>query len=126
MSNDVPRRTFYEFFVGGGLVRLGLGDGWECVGAVDNDAAKIAAYRANFGDHPGLVQDDVRNLDPTTIHALDLAWKFISGRMLRKEIERRAPPLVRHAAPRWQGLCARGRDGRNCLAAQTATGSPLN
>lgn len=57
------------------MVRLGLGDEWECVGGIDIDAAKIAAYRANFGHCPGLVHDDVRNFNPAEIaDVLDLAW----------------------------------------------------
>lgn len=67
-------RTFYEFFCGGGLVRLGLGDGWDCVGAVDNDPGKIKAYRENFGP-VGLLHADVRDLDGSGIPGvLDLAW----------------------------------------------------
>ena len=73
-SSTVTSRTFYEFFAGGGLVRLGLGDGWECVGAIDIDRGKIAAYRTNFGDQ-GLRHDDVRNLQAGDIQGqLDLAW----------------------------------------------------
>ena len=69
------QRTFYEFFCGGGLVRLGLGDEWKCVGAVDNNISKITAYRQNFGDCPGLTHGDVRNISPDSIPGvLDLAW----------------------------------------------------
>ena len=42
--------TFYEFFAGGGMARLGLGDGWACLFANDFDPGKAAAYRANFPD----------------------------------------------------------------------------
>jgi len=45
-----PPFTFYEFFAGGGMARLGLGLGWECVFANDFDAMKADTYRANFGD----------------------------------------------------------------------------
>lgn len=41
---------FYEFFAGGGMARLGLGDGWACVFANDFDEKKAASYRARFGD----------------------------------------------------------------------------
>ena len=41
--------TFYEFFAGGGMARLGLGEGWDCTFANDFDAMKADAYRANFG-----------------------------------------------------------------------------
>ena len=67
-------RKFYEFFCGGGLVRLGLGDGWDCVGAVDNDPGKIKAYRENFGS-ADLLHVDVRDLDGSGVPGvLDLAW----------------------------------------------------
>jgi DNA (cytosine-5)-methyltransferase 1 len=45
-------REFYEFFAGGGMARIGLGDNYRCVFANDFDAKKGAVYRANFGaDH---------------------------------------------------------------------------
>ena len=42
--------TFYEFFAGGGMARIGLGNRWTCTFANDFDATKAAAYRANFAD----------------------------------------------------------------------------
>ncbi|HEY3798940.1 MAG TPA: DNA cytosine methyltransferase [Caulobacteraceae bacterium] len=66
--------TFYEFFAGGGMARLGLGAGWSCVFANDFDARKVAAYRDNFGG------DDLREGDvwKLALHDLpgraDLAW----------------------------------------------------
>lgn len=42
--------TFYEFFAGGGMARLGLGPDWSCVYANDIDPAKGASYAANHGD----------------------------------------------------------------------------
>jgi DNA (cytosine-5)-methyltransferase 1 len=42
-------KTFYEFFAGGGMARLGFGDGWECVFANDVSLEKAAAYNMNFG-----------------------------------------------------------------------------
>jgi DNA (cytosine-5)-methyltransferase 1 len=41
--------TFYEFFCGGGIARLGFGPGWQCLFANDIDPAKGASYIANFG-----------------------------------------------------------------------------
>ena len=41
--------TFYEFFAGGGMARLGLGSAWRCLFANDFDPVKVATYRANFG-----------------------------------------------------------------------------
>jgi DNA (cytosine-5)-methyltransferase 1 len=68
------RFTFYEFFAGGGMARLGLGDRWACQFANDFDAMKAAAYRANFGDghfHEG----DVWKLHPGELPGrVDLAW----------------------------------------------------
>lgn len=65
--------TFVEFFAGGGLARLGLGAGWECVLANDVCAKKAATYRANFGaDH--LKLQDVRTLGATDVPAADLWW----------------------------------------------------
>ena len=40
--------SFYEFFAGGGMARLGLGEGWACGFANDFDPVKAATYRANF------------------------------------------------------------------------------
>jgi site-specific DNA-cytosine methylase len=40
--------SFYEFFAGGGMARLGLGEGWDCRFANDFDPVKAATYRANF------------------------------------------------------------------------------
>jgi DNA (cytosine-5)-methyltransferase 1 len=69
-----PRFTFYEFFAGGGMARLGLGAGWDCRFANDFDHAKTAAYRENFGDDD-LRQGDVWDLKPHDLPGhVDLAW----------------------------------------------------
>jgi DNA (cytosine-5)-methyltransferase 1 len=68
--------AFYEFFAGGGMARLGLGDGWRCLFANDFDPVKAATYRANFADaadhfHEG----DVWALRAADLPAdADLAW----------------------------------------------------
>ena len=49
MSRAAPF-TFYEFFAGGGMARIGLGDAWRCLFANDFDAVKAQTYRANFAD----------------------------------------------------------------------------
>ena len=66
--------TFYEFFAGGGMARLGLGAGWTCLFANDFDPAKAAAYRDNFGgDH--LMTGDVHALTAADLPGrADLAW----------------------------------------------------
>ena len=73
MSRDPPF-TFYEFFAGGGMARLGLGDGWNCLFANDFDPLKAATYRNNFGeDH--LHKGDVWAVSPFDLpDRADLAW----------------------------------------------------
>ena len=66
--------TFYEFFAGGGMARLGLGEGWECLFANDIDTRKADAYRANFGAGH-LRQGDIFDLTTRDLPgAVDLAW----------------------------------------------------
>lgn len=66
--------TFYEFFAGGGMARLGLGADWRCLFANDLSPKKAAAYRANFGAgdlHVG----DVHAVTPAMLPGrADLAW----------------------------------------------------
>lgn len=68
--------TFYEFFAGGGMARLGLGEAWSCTFANDFDATKAAAYRANFADaEHHFRQGDVWALSPDDLPGrADLAW----------------------------------------------------
>ncbi len=68
------RYSYYEFFAGGGMARLGLGAGWDCLMANDNSAEKCAAYARNFGrDH--LIEGDVFSLDAADLPgAANLAW----------------------------------------------------
>ena len=54
-------RRFYEFFAGGGMARLGLGDGWSCLFANDFDKKKCATYLRNGGGSE-LHQGDVAHL----------------------------------------------------------------
>jgi DNA (cytosine-5)-methyltransferase 1 len=72
---DVSRAfTFYEFFAGGGMARLGLGQGWECLFANDFDPVKAGAYRTNFGGEH-LSTSDVHTLTAADLPAqADLAW----------------------------------------------------
>ena len=66
----------YEFFAGGGMARLGLGDGWTTTFANDFDAAKAATYRANFADAAQhLHEGDVWDLTSADLAGrADLAW----------------------------------------------------
>ena len=67
-------KTFYEFFAGGGMARLGLGADWTCLLANDVCEKKARAYRANFpGDE--LVVGDIRALTPADLPGrADLVW----------------------------------------------------
>jgi DNA (cytosine-5)-methyltransferase 1 len=67
--------TFLEFFAGGGMARIGLGEAWACAFANDFDPVKAKTYRANFADaeqhfHGG----DVWALSPDDLPTADLAW----------------------------------------------------
>ncbi|WP_333586730.1 DNA cytosine methyltransferase [Phenylobacterium sp.] len=75
MSRNL-RPTFYEFFAGGGMARLGLGEGWDCLFANDFDPVKAAAYRANFSDAEAhFRQGDVWKLEAADLPGrADLAW----------------------------------------------------
>ena len=68
------RFTFYEFFAGGGMARLGLGDRWDCLFANDFDPVKAAAYRANHGEGH-FDGADVWSLGPADLPGrADLVW----------------------------------------------------
>jgi DNA (cytosine-5)-methyltransferase 1 len=60
--------TFYEFFCGGGMGRAGLGAGWRCTMANDNDAKKAASYVANWS-RDGLIVADVASLTTADLSA---------------------------------------------------------
>ena len=75
MSRNAPRR-FYEFFAGGGMARLGLGEAWTCAFANDFDPVKSATYRANHaGAEDHFHQGDVWRLEAGDLPGrADLAW----------------------------------------------------
>ncbi len=62
----MKKRTFLEFFAGGGMARAGLGQSWRCLFANDFDAMKVATYEANWGS------DDIRHADVASLMASDL------------------------------------------------------
>lgn len=67
-------RTYYEFFAGGGMARLGLGSGWTCLLANDFSDKKAQVYRENFGDGEFKLKDvhELTSLDMPG--APQLAW----------------------------------------------------
>ncbi len=68
------KKTFYEFFAGGGMAHAGLGDEWECLLANDLSTKKADAYAANWG-RQALWVGDIASIE---LHQLagqaDLAW----------------------------------------------------
>jgi len=67
--------TLYEFFAGGGMARIGLGEGWTCAFANDFDPAKAAVWRANFEDGGRFRPGDVWALSAGDLPGrADLAW----------------------------------------------------
>tara|TARA_Y100000052_G_C2953835_1_gene88990 strand:- start:2906 stop:4060 length:1155 start_codon:yes stop_codon:yes gene_type:complete len=72
MVSETPK--YYEFFAGGGMVRAGLGDGWECLFANDFDRKKAQSYRRNWGGDE-LICEDIKNLSPDDLPGrTDLMW----------------------------------------------------
>jgi DNA (cytosine-5)-methyltransferase 1 len=70
-----PRYTWYEFFAGGGMARLGLGEQWKCAFANEWCPKKESAYRAFFGPAPELKVEDVAKLTTADLPGLaDLVW----------------------------------------------------
>ena len=67
--------SFLEFFAGGGMARIGLGEDWRCMLANDIDPQKCAAYRANFGGDD-LIEGDIAAIDPDRLprERVDLVW----------------------------------------------------
>lgn len=73
MTNE-SRKTFYEFFAGGGMARAGLGNSWQCLFANDLDPKKVDAYTANWGGVE-IKQGDIYSLTLDDLPGLpDLAW----------------------------------------------------
>lgn len=68
-------KTFYEFFAGGGMARLGLGPGWQSVFANDWCEKKGASYRRNFSPAAELHVGDVNMVTPEMLPpGASLAW----------------------------------------------------
>lgn len=57
-------RSFYEFFAGGGMARLGLGPEWRCAFANEWDPVKAKTYSEFFGSDPEPLVEDVAALSP--------------------------------------------------------------
>jgi DNA (cytosine-5)-methyltransferase 1 len=69
------QRTWYEFFAGGGMARLGLGSSWQCTFANDCSDKKALAYRGFFGPSPELKVKDVAKLTTQDLPGVpELVW----------------------------------------------------
>jgi DNA (cytosine-5)-methyltransferase 1 len=69
------RPQFYEFFAGGGMARLGLGEHWECLFANEWSAKKAESYRDNFPPASELKVEDIWKLSAGDLPGkADLAW----------------------------------------------------
>jgi DNA (cytosine-5)-methyltransferase 1 len=69
-----PHR-FYEFFAGGGMARLGLGDDWQCLFANEWSSKKAESYRANFTPASELKVEDIWKLCVGDLPGqADFAW----------------------------------------------------
>src|SRR5258708_36229189 len=72
---DQQTLKWYEFFAGGGMARLGLGEDWECTFANEWCSKKVAAYRAYFGRSDELRECDVAKLTTRDLPGTpDLIW----------------------------------------------------
>ena len=71
----MPKRTYLEFFAGGGMARAGLGDSWNCLFANDFDQMKVETYEANWGTGE-IAHRDVASLALSDLPAdvVDLVW----------------------------------------------------
>lgn len=66
--------TVYEFFAGGGMARLGLGDSWTSLFANDFDPKKAAAYCDHFGSKEMHVGDVAAVKTSQLPGQADLVW----------------------------------------------------
>lgn len=66
--------NFFEFFSGGGMARLGLGEEWECSFANDICSKKVATYTENFSGEE-VVTEDIYKLNASNLPGkADLIW----------------------------------------------------
>lgn len=64
--------TFYEFFAGGGMARLGLGRKWACLFANEWCDKKAAAYTSHFGKGTPKKCDELKIRDVAKLSAWEL------------------------------------------------------
>lgn len=75
MNHEMRRFGFYDFFAGGGMAHIGLGERWQCLLANDYDAKKAESYRRNFPPGYELIERDVFDLTVDDLPpGAKLAW----------------------------------------------------
>lgn len=106
--------TFYEFFAGGGMARLGLRADWTCVFANDIDAQKAASYNANHGDN-SLTLKDIHDVTPAELPGVaDLMWGSFPCQDLSRAGARAGLDAARSGTffPFWDLIGGLAREGR--------------
>ncbi|WP_187430661.1 Modification methylase HhaI [Roseobacter fucihabitans] len=69
------RHSYYDFFAGGGMAGIGLGDAWTCLFANENDPQKAESYRANHHGGRELLLRDVAAVTRDDLPGSpDLVW----------------------------------------------------
>jgi DNA (cytosine-5)-methyltransferase 1 len=107
--------TFYEFFAGGGLARLGLGADWTCLFANDLSPKKAEVYRANFAPADELRVANIHDLTTGDLPGTAaLAWASFPCQDLSLAGQGRGLRAARSGTfwPFWQLMAALERDGR--------------
>jgi DNA (cytosine-5)-methyltransferase 1 len=118
--------TYYEFFAGGGMARVGLGQGWAPLFSNDFDPLKAQTYAANFGADP-LKLGDIWDLTPADLPGrADLAWASSPCQDLSLAGQRKGLAGARSSAfwGFWrlmQGLEAQARAPK-CIVIENVTG----
>jgi DNA (cytosine-5)-methyltransferase 1 len=123
-TDSTTAGRFYEFFAGGGLARIGLGPGWECIFANDIDPHKIAQYQAVFG-RGEIVEGDVDALDASAMpRPADLAWASFPCQDLSLAGARGGLSAPRSGAfwGFWRAIQAQGAGAPPVIALENVTG----
>ena len=109
------RLPYYDFFAGGGMARLGLGPGWECLMANDMCPRKAEAYRANFPPADDLLLRDVAALTLDDLPGRPvLSWASFPCQDLSLAGVRRGLKGARSGTfwPFWELMTGMAREGR--------------
>lgn len=68
-------KTWYEFFAGGGMARLGLGNDWSCLYSNDISEKKAVSYQDNFDEDGCFTVKDIYKIGTQELPGSpDLVW----------------------------------------------------